>query len=70
MKKYSNVLEILKEFYELRLERYAMRKKLLERQLKAEVDKLRNQERFIEEKSKGKFIVGTKEFTSTYIQSG
>ena len=59
LKKYANEIEILKEFFDLRLERYAIRKRLLEGQLKAEVDMLTNQAQFIDEKCDGKFIVGT-----------
>ncbi|XP_065845541.1 DNA topoisomerase 2-alpha-like isoform X2 [Oscarella lobularis] len=57
LKKYANEIEILKEFFDLRLERYALRKRLIEGLLKAKVDKLTNEAQFIDEKCDGKFIV-------------
>ena len=58
LKKYSNVTEILKEFFEVRLELYRKRKDWLVGQLEAEAAKLTNQARFIMEKIEGKVIIG------------
>lgn len=58
LKKYPNVMEILKEFYEVRLELYGKRKDWLVGQLEAEAAKLTNQARFIMEKIEGKVVVG------------
>ena len=58
LKKYPNVMEILKEFYKVRLELYGKRKDWLVGQLEAEAAKLTNQARFIMEKIEGKVIIG------------
>ena len=58
LKKYPNVMEILKEFYEVRLELYGKRKDWLVGQLEAEAAKLTNQARFIMEKIEGKVVIG------------
>lgn len=58
LKKYPNVMEILKEFYEVRLELYRKRKDWLVGQLEAEAAKLTNQARFIMEKIEGKVVIG------------
>ena len=58
LKKYENELEILKEFYDTRLEIYHKRKEYLESLLTAESEKLDNQARFIMEKIEGKIVVG------------
>ncbi|KAJ7354849.1 DNA topoisomerase 2-beta [Desmophyllum pertusum] len=53
LRKYESPLHILKEFFELRLERYAIRKAWLEGMLTAESSKLNSQARFILEKIEG-----------------
>ena len=58
MKKYESELEILKEFYETRIDLYRKRKEYLENQLSAESLKLDNQARFILEKIDGKIVIG------------
>ena len=58
LKKYSGVTEILKEFYEVRLDIYRKRKDWLVGQLEAEAAKLTNQARFIMEKIEGKVVIG------------
>ena len=58
LRRYSSVLEVLHEFYELRLDMYHRRKEWLEGQLAAEFFKLSNQARFITEKIEGKIVIG------------
>ena len=58
LKKYSGVIEILKEFYDVRLDLYRKRKEWLVGQLEAEAAKLTNQARFIMEKIEGKVVIG------------
>ena len=58
LRKYSSVLEVLHEFYELRLDMYRRRKEWLEGQLTAESSKLSSQARFIVEKIEGKIVIG------------
>uniref|UniRef100_A0A4W3HJG9 DNA topoisomerase 2 n=1 Tax=Callorhinchus milii TaxID=7868 RepID=A0A4W3HJG9_CALMI len=58
LKKYDNVQDILKEFFELRLKYYNLRKEWLEGMLGAEYSKLSNQARFILEKIEGVLIIG------------
>ena len=58
LKKYSGVMEVLQEFYEVRLDVYRKRKEWLEGQLEAESSRLNNQARFIMEKIEGKVVVG------------
>ena len=53
-----NVTEILKEFYDVRLDKYRQRKEWLEGQLAAESARLDNQARFIVEKIEGKIVIG------------
>ncbi|CAH1789869.1 unnamed protein product [Owenia fusiformis] len=53
IRRYDNVVDILKEFYELRLDRYQIRKDYMEGSLAAESLKLDNQARFIMEKIEG-----------------
>ena len=65
LKKYSNVMEILKEFFEVRLEIYRKRKDWLVGQLEAEAAKLTNQARFIMEKIEGKVVIG--EYSTEYV---
>lgn len=58
LRKYESPLDILKEFFELRLERYAIRKAWLEGMLTAESSKLNSQARFILEKIEGQIVIG------------
>lgn len=58
LKKYDTVLDILRDFYELRLKYYGLRKEWLLGMLGAESAKLNNQARFILEKIDGKIIIG------------
>lgn len=58
MKRYNSVQEILKEFYELRLHYYKLRKDWLVGSLGAEAAKLSNQARFVLEKIEGKISIG------------
>lgn len=60
LKKYTDVCEILTEFFTVRLELYGRRKKWQEGQLAAESLKLDNQARFIVEKIEGKIVVENK----------
>ena len=68
LRKYESPLDILKEFFELRLERYAIRKAWLEGMLTAESDKLNNQARFILEKIEGHIIIGKCSFRFLSIE--
>lgn len=58
LKKYSGVTEIIKEFFDVRLDMYRKRKEWLVGQLEAEAAKLTNQARFIMEKIEGKVVIG------------
>lgn len=58
LRKFDSPLDILKEFFELRLERYVIRKAWLEGMLGAESEKLNSQARFILEKIEGHIIIG------------
>ena len=58
IKRYSNVEEILKEFYEVRVDFYRRRKDYLEGMLAAESLKLDNIARFICEKIDGTIVIG------------
>jgi len=60
LRKYENVQEIMKEFYDLRLKMYEKRKKYMEGTLGAEAAKLSNQARFILEKCDGTLKVENK----------
>uniref|UniRef100_A0A0X3PUD6 DNA topoisomerase 2 n=1 Tax=Schistocephalus solidus TaxID=70667 RepID=A0A0X3PUD6_SCHSO len=57
VKRYASVSEILKEFFELRLEWYNKRKSYLEGMLSAEARRLENQARFVLEKIQGKISI-------------
>ncbi|KAM5273415.1 DNA topoisomerase 2-alpha [Ctenodactylus gundi] len=73
LKKYDTVLDILKEFFELRLKYYGLRKDWLLGMLGAESAKLNNQARFILEKIDGKIIIENKpkkELIKVLIQRG
>lgn len=58
LKKYETVQDILKEFFDLRLSYYGLRKEWLVGMLGAESTKLNNQARFILEKIQGKLTIG------------
>ena len=58
LKKYETVQDILKEFFDLRLSYYGLRKEWLVGMLGAESTKLNNQARFILEKIQGKIAIG------------
>ncbi|CAH0545849.1 unnamed protein product [Brassicogethes aeneus] len=60
LKRYDSVMQILKEFYDLRLKHYQKRKDYLEGVLEAEAAKLTNQARFIMEKCGGELVVENK----------
>ena len=53
------MVEILQEFYDVRLDLYRKRKEWLEGQLTAEASRLHHQARFILEKIDGKIVVGS-----------
>ncbi|XP_072216503.1 DNA topoisomerase 2-beta-like [Excalfactoria chinensis] len=57
LKKYETVQDILKEFFDLRLYYYSLRKEWLVGMLGAESTKLNNQARFILEKIQGKIAI-------------
>lgn len=58
LKRYDSVQDILKEFFELRLHYYKLRKDWLLGNLGAEAAKLSNQARFVLEKIEGKIVIG------------
>lgn len=60
MKRYEIANEILKEFYDLRLEYYVKRKDYLEGMLTAEASRLSDQARFIMEKCNNTLVVENK----------
>lgn len=60
MKRYDSVQDILKEFFELRLHYYKLRKDWLVGSLGAFAAKLSNQARFVLEKIDGKISIGEK----------
>ncbi|KAM9210098.1 DNA topoisomerase 2-alpha [Dugong dugon] len=73
LKKYDTVLDILRDFFELRLKYYGLRKEWLLGMLDAESAKLNNQARFILEKIDGKIIIENKpkkELIKVLIQRG
>ncbi|XP_077020576.1 DNA topoisomerase 2-alpha isoform X2 [Tamandua tetradactyla] len=73
LKKYDTVLDILRDFFELRLKYYGLRKEWLLGMLGAESAKLNNQARFILEKIDGKIIIENKpkkELIRVLIQRG
>ncbi|MBW03979.1 DNA topoisomerase 2-alpha, partial [Eschrichtius robustus] len=73
LKKYDTVLDILRDFFELRLKYYGLRKEWLLGILGAESAKLNNQARFILEKIDGKIIIENKpkkELIKVLIQRG
>lgn len=66
LRKFDSPLDILKEFFELRLERYVIRKAWLEGMLAAESEKLNSQARFILEKIEGLIIIGERRTKHLY----
>lgn len=68
LRKYDSPLDILKEFFELRLERYVIRKAWLEGMLAAESEKLNSQARFILEKIEGHIIIGERRTKHLYFK--
>ncbi|XP_074018722.1 DNA topoisomerase 2-alpha [Numenius arquata] len=73
LKKYDSPQDILKEFFELRLRYYSLRKEWLIGMLSAESAKLSNQARFILEKIDGKIVIENKpkkELIQVLIQRG
>lgn len=60
LRRYEKVNEILKEFFDLRLEYYIKRKDYLVGQLTAEADRLTDQARFIMEKCNGTLTIENK----------
>lgn len=58
IKKYNRVGDILREFFDVRLDYYGRRKQYLEGMLGAESLKLDNISRFILEKIEGKIVIG------------
>lgn len=58
LKKYESVQDILKDFFELRMKYYLLRKDWLVGMLGAESAKLTNQARFILEKIQGTLVIG------------
>ncbi|XP_056627935.1 DNA topoisomerase 2-alpha [Triplophysa dalaica] len=60
LKKYDSVQDILKDFFELRMKYYVLRKDWLLGMLGAESAKLSNQARFILEKIQGKLVIENK----------
>lgn len=64
MKRYDSVQDILREFFELRLHYYKLRKDWLVGSLGAFAAKLSNQARFVLEKIDGKISIGEKRVPS------
>ncbi|KAM4524311.1 DNA topoisomerase 2-alpha isoform 2-T2 [Odontesthes bonariensis] len=60
LKKYDSVQDILKDFFELRMKYYVLRKDWLTGMLGAESSKLSNQARFILEKIQGTLVIENK----------
>lgn len=58
LKRYESVQDILREFFELRLHYYKLRKDWLVGSLGADAAKMSNQARFVLEKIEGKISIG------------
>lgn len=58
LKKYESVQDIFRDFFELRMKYYKLRKEWLTGMLEAESSKLSNQARFILEKIQGTLVIG------------
>lgn len=63
LKKYDSVLDMLRDFFELRMKYYHLRKDWLTGMLQAESSKLSNQARFILEKIQGTLVIGKQLFS-------
>ncbi|NP_001082502.1 DNA topoisomerase II alpha L homeolog [Xenopus laevis] len=73
LRKYETVLDILREFFDLRVKYYSLRKDWLVGMLTAEASKLSNQARFILEKIEGKIVIENKpkkELIQMLVQRG
>ncbi|XP_038047883.1 DNA topoisomerase 2-alpha-like isoform X2 [Patiria miniata] len=73
IKKYTDVVEIMQDFYTMRLDMYHRRKDYMEGMLEAESSKLNNQARFIMEKIDGTIVIENKkkkEMISTLVHRG
>ncbi|CAJ1084130.1 DNA topoisomerase 2-beta isoform X2 [Xyrichtys novacula] len=73
LKRYDSVQDILKEFFELRLHYYKLRKDWMLGSLGAEASKLSNQARFVLEKIEGKITIENKskrELIRMLVQKG
>lgn len=68
LKRYESVQDILKEFFELRLHYYKLRRDWLVGSLGAEATKLSNQARFVLEKIEGKVTIGQEAETHNVVQ--
>lgn len=66
LKKYDSVLDILRDFFELRMKYYRLRKDWLTGMLEAESSKLTNQARFILEKIQGTLVIGKQLFVFVF----
>lgn len=62
LKKYDSVVDILRDFFELRMKYYVLRKDWLTGMLQAESSRLTNQARFILEKIQGTLVIGKQLF--------
>lgn len=67
LKKYDSVLDILRDFFELRMKCYNLRKDWLTGMLEAESSKLSNQARFILEKIQGTLVIGQQPFSLVFL---
>lgn len=73
MRKYETVMDILREFFDLRLRYYGLRKDWMLGMLTAEASKLSNQARFILEKIEGVIVIENKpkkELIQMLVQRG
>ncbi|XP_040186944.1 DNA topoisomerase 2-alpha isoform X2 [Rana temporaria] len=73
LRKYETVMDILREFFDLRLRYYGLRKDWMLGMLTAEASKLSNQARFILEKIEGKIVIENKpkkELIQMLVQRG
>lgn len=66
LKRYDSVQDILKEFFDLRLQYYKLRKDWSLGSMGAEAAKLSNQARFVLEKIEGKISIGQNAGNSKY----
>ena len=70
LKRYDSVQDILKEFFELRLQYYRLRKDWLVGSLGAEAAKLSNQARFVLEKIEGRISIGEDDSRAVCVNDG